>query len=353
MNLFSAATYNAILGQAVGDAWGASIECHPKAPALGQLSLDEGRYLTHVDTGARPALARLPGLYTDDTQRALALLRARALCGDDVEAAAAFLYGDLAGMLRMKVSGSTQGVHRGTGGNFREAIRTKAPVNTAGVGAAMGVAPVATTWGNDPGSGADMVRWVVSTAGVTTNNPVSLAGAGFFALVAWGSAHGCLSPGKDFLSMWETAMSAEESIGLHHAFRQMVRAYLILCEDGVPKLLEWATETGLSNKPLNEPANGFALTTVPWAARAGLHATSFEDALIRVTTSKGDVDTVAAMAGSLATIRLGTDSIPAWMLLDLVGSAHIKEPERWQPLGSERPLTQREVALQESLLRKG
>lgn len=347
--MYTDLTLAALMGQAVGDAFGAPIERHRNAPELARLSLEQGRYLTHEDTGAKPGRTRLPGLYTDDTQQALALLRARRHHPDDPGKAADYFRNDMSGMLNCKVPGSNQGAHRGTGRNFRTAVRTQKPVDTAGVGAAMRVGPVATTFTDEKNGQSrektrHLIEWTLETSGALTSNGLSLAAGVMFALAAKGAKHGAWLGSLPRYGSWDNRKKLREE------FNQLHRAYDILGKDGVAALLEFATGTGLSNKALKEPANGFALTTVPWAIWAGMTAESFEDALLKVTTPSGDVDTVAAMAGCLAAIRFGIDSIPEWMTDNLVGSYFIGSPEYWQPLGVEQPLTRKEISLRHSLL---
>ena len=82
-------------------------------------------------------------------------------------------------------------------------------------------------------------------------------------------------------------------------------------------------------------------------------AANLPDALIGVCSSGGDTDTVGAMVGCLAALRLGGDAIPPWMLAGLHGLDHLRDPERWEPVASERLLTQREEGhRREALLRE-
>ena len=140
-----------------------------------------------------------------------------------------------------------------------------------------------------------------------------------------------------------TPEPTENEIGLDlmppefvEAWRKLERACEVMAARGEEGLLEYATKTGASNKPLHEAANGFALTGVPWVLACADQASSFADTLLRVCSSGGDTDTVAAMAGCLAALRFGRSDIPAWMLEGLVGRDHLLDPTLWHPVRTER-----------------
>jgi ADP-ribosylglycohydrolase len=326
---FPAITVTALVGQAVGDAYGAPFEYHRDAPDYAVMSWDEERYLdAGVDVKkGRVDPTRLPGLYTDDTQQALALLRAWMLSDDprDGREVATRFRAIIRTMGREKRGHIHKGVHRGTGRNFRDVLRTGKPVDTAGLGAAMRIGPVATLL-DDPYL---VAPWVIQVSSVTTTSPVALAGAVIFAYACWQAAH----PDESGVSFAGQVDGIPSNI-----WEVCVEALLFMNDLGEEALLEFATGTGLSNKPLNRAANGFALTGVPWVIYHAMNAESFEDAMIGVCASGGDTDTVAAMAGSLAAIRLGRRAIPLWMLEQLRGREHLFDPTLWDPIASEKAL---------------
>ena len=329
----------ALLGLAVGDAFGAPFEGHQEAPRLSELSLEKGRYLDSWDDVELRVIprCRMPGLYTDDTQQALALLTTWSHKRDSSEADRLFL-NICSGMSTTEVKGATFGVHRGTGRNFRRAIRTGCPVDTAGLGASMRVGPVAVCF-SDPQR---MVEWVLRVSKVTTTNPIALASAAKFATVAWMLAYPEKKkevrrikwPTKDVpQDMWDATSKA-----LH-----------IMRTKGEEALLEFSGEMGW---PITCAANGFALTGVPWAVYHALTAPSFSEAIKATCSRGGDTDTVAAMTGCLAALRFGKDAILSWMVDGLVGKDHILHPVRWDPLRDEATLTKLDVAYRGKLAKR-
>ena len=329
MTEFPATTITALVGQAVSDAFGASFEFHQDAPEYAVMSWDEKRYLdAHVDVKrGRPDPTRLPGLYTDDTQQALALLRAWGLSKDPTDGQeVATRFRSIIRLMGTEKNGHIhKGVHRGTGRNFRDVIRTGKPVDTAGLGAAMRIGPVVTLI-DDPYL---VAPWVIEVSSVTTTNPIALACAVIFAYACWQASH----PGEVVPSLAAQVAGIPSNI-----WEVCVEAHLIMGEEGEGGLLEFARDTGLSNKPFSLAANGFALTGVPWVIYHGMNAETFEDALIGVCSNGGDTDTVGAMAGCLAALRLGRRAIPVWMLEQLLGRDHLFDPTLWHPVESERAL---------------
>ena len=135
-----------LLGLAVGDALGAPLE----GLSAQQIRAHYGLVDDYVD-GARawkkkPYRWRMPGLYSDDTQQALALCDVLLECGRIDLDRLAELY---LGMATPK--GAYVGAHRGVGRSFRQVLagleRGVSPRETgqasAGIGAAMRIAPVA------------------------------------------------------------------------------------------------------------------------------------------------------------------------------------------------------------------
>lgn len=341
-------TLRALLGQAIGDAFGAPFEYNKRGAEMAVRSLAEGRFLDSVaDVGNRAKYARIPGLYTDDTQQALALLRACALVDDwlDAEAVGAAFIEIVAAMYDAWVPGSNAGVHRGTGKNFREVARTRAAVDTAGLGAAMRIGPAATML---PDTG-EALRWAVGVSRATTSHPIALSCTALFAAhcqaLAAGEAEGLT---ERILAWLDTPACA--AVGLERtAWLEPLRAVAVFDALGEEELLAYALETGLSNKALDCAANGFALTGLPWVLHHGA-AQTFPDALIGVCSSGGDSDTVAAMAACLAILRRGPATVPDWMFSQILGLEFIMDPNAWDPIRSELPLTQREETMRREVL---
>jgi ADP-ribosylglycohydrolase len=189
----------------------------------------------------------------------------------------------------------------------------------------MRVGPIATLL--EP---SEVLLWVTEVSCTTTTNPIAQAGAAMFALRANTLSRGTPEPTETEIGL--DRMSPE----FIEAWRKLERACEVMAVRGEEGLLEYATKTGMSNKALHEAANGFALTGIPWVLGCVDQASSFADALLRVCSSGGDTDTVAAMAGCLAALRFGRSDIPAWMFNGLVGQDHLLDPTLWHPVGTER-----------------
>src|SRR6516225_1816027 len=166
-----------LLGLAVGDALGAPLE----GLSAQQIRAHYNQVDDFVD-GARawkkkPYRWRMPGLYSDDTQQALALCDVLLACGriDPERLAAIYL-----GLARPK--GSYVGAHRGIGRSFRQVLadleRGVSPRQTgqpsAGIGAAMRIAPVALYFN---GQAEAMFEAVMAASLMTHRDVRSLAGA--------------------------------------------------------------------------------------------------------------------------------------------------------------------------------
>lgn len=352
MQPFPKITVTALKGLACGDAFGAPFEYNKKAPAMALLSVQEQRYLDNtVDVKVRPQWARMPGVYTDDGQQALILLHAWNAATDPLDAdEVASLFTDTCVEMwdacppREKGWACSFGLHRGTGGNFRTAIETGKPPDTAGLGGAMRIGPVATLL-PDPET---LVPWVVRVTQETTSHPLGLAGAVIFALACWRTAHypWHLPTDKARKEAWDAFMEGRKAIQRPPEIPQDIWGLMIhacgVMKNGEKALVQLGKDSGLSHKPFSNAANGFALTGVPWALYHGLKGTSYTEALVDVCSSGGDTDTVGAMAGCLAALRLGEDSIPKWMTQSLLGMEVIENPHTWVPMEHERFITELE-----------
>ncbi len=141
-----------LLGLAIGDALGAPLE----GLSAQQIRAHYGQVDDFVD-GSRawkkkPYRWRIPGLYTDDTQQALAICDVLLECGRIDPDRLAEIYLGLA-----NPKGSYVGAHRGVGRSFRQVLTDlergvcprKTGQHSAGIGAAMRIAPVALYYGPD------------------------------------------------------------------------------------------------------------------------------------------------------------------------------------------------------------
>lgn len=339
-------TVTALIGKAVGDAFGCPFEYHESAPEMAVLSIAEGRYLSCYEDVHQPVKrCRTSGLYSDDTQQALVLLwiwsQMLAKGKDPLRA-------DLVAELFIKVCRRMSvepvnvpgafGVHRGTGRNFREVILKDVAIDTAGLGGAMRIGPAATLIDDSR----LVIPWAVEVTSATTSNPFALVAAARVAAIAWAISRsswstllwapdfGFLALSKELKDAWNTMAEASECLRV-----------------GEDELLKFASAH--TTETLQCAAGGFALTGVPWAIHCVNQATSFEDALVRACASGGDTDTVCAIVGMLAALRFGQDTIPTWMTANLVGREHIVDPSLWHPITSERPYVQMDRALQNGI----
>ena len=166
-----------LLGLAVGDALGAPLE----GLSQQQIKTHYGRVTNYVDGVVawkrKPHRWRMPGLYTDDTQQALALCEVLLECRHIDQDRLADLYMGL-----MTPKGPFSGAHRGIGRSFRYVLSSLeqgvpphlAGQPTAGIGAAMRIAPVALYFGEETGP---MFDSVMAASLMTHRDIRSLGGA--------------------------------------------------------------------------------------------------------------------------------------------------------------------------------
>lgn len=342
---FPDTTITALVGQSCGDSFGAPFEFHAGAAEYARRSLDEARYIDcRADCRLPIPRCRTAGLYTDDTQQALVLLWIWAQMADKgKDPLNARMVSDLFGrvcarMAREPVSPKAHsfGVHRGTGKNFREAVLKGDPPDTAGLGAAMRVGPVATLLP----SPAVLIPWVVEVSSTTTCNPTALAAAALFATRTWFASRKELP----VYELDDLLAGAAVDPEVRKAWGLLLDAYRTVTLQNEAALLAFARSQG-ANRELRCAADGFALTGVPWVLRCLDQATGYADALLRVCASGGDTDTVSAMAGCVAALLHGRDDIPEWMTQNLVGLDHLDDPGLWHPVATEKEYVAMDVAL--------
>jgi ADP-ribosylglycohydrolase len=318
-----------LLGLAVGDALGAPLE----GLTAQQIRAHYGLVVDFVD-GARawkkkPYRWRMPGLYSDDTQQALALcdtlLEYRGIEPERL----AELYLALA-----TPRGAYVGAHRGIGRSFRQVLedleRGASPRETgqlsAGIGAAMRIAPVALYFGNDR----DALFHPVMNASLMTHRDVrSLAGA---LAVAHAVRRLAAGEGRDpsFLLWLAADVSREEeriAVRFGHIAASLdchrrsisraiahVESILELPRDrAFNALVDEANRHGAS--PVCKRATmGFPPACIPTCLYLLMTTDSFEEAAIDVVNLGGDTDTAGAILGAMAGAHYGSDAIPSrWL----------------------------------------
>lgn len=327
-----------LLGLAIGDALGAPLE----GLSFQQIRAHYGLVDDFVD-GARawknkPYRWRMPGLYSDDTQQALALsdvlIASRRI---DPERVAA-LYLALA-----QPKGSYVGAHRGIGRSFRLVLadleRGVSPRATgqssAGIGAAMRIAPVALYFLGQPEA---MFEAVMAASLITHRDIRSLAGAMAVAHAVRRLAVGATRE-PSFL-LWLAAdvarderriadQFAAEVVSLrphqHSLSRAIAHVESVIDrprDQALAALVEEANRHG-AEPACKRATMGFPPACIPTCLYLLLTTDSLEEALIDVVNLGGDADTTGAILGALAGAHYGIEAIPDRWLDQLQNRAAI------------------------------
>lgn len=326
------------LGMAVGDALGAPLEgLSPQ-----QIRSHYGQVTDYVD-GVRawkkkPYRWRLPGLYSDDTQQALVLadclLRFQRIDPDWV----AKTY-----LAMANPKGFYLGAHRGLGRSFRLVLgalengvspRDTGTI-TAGIGAAMRIAPVGLFFAR---SDDDLLEALLNASLMTHRDIRSLAGAAAVASAVRRLARGePREPSFLFklaadVSRAEARISSESAgsgalIGAHrHAMSVAIARVETLLEaprdQALAALVEEANRHG-AEPYCRRPTQGFPPALIPTCLYLFFTTDSFEEALVEIINLGGDADTSGAILGALAGAYYGEPDIPTRWLQHLHNHAGI------------------------------
>jgi ADP-ribosyl-[dinitrogen reductase] hydrolase len=318
-----------LLGSAVGDALGAPLEgLSPQ-----QIRTHYGRVRNYVDGvqawKRKPYRWRLRGLYTDDTQQALALCDILLDFQRIDQERLADLY-----LALTTPKGAFVGAHRGIGRSFRQvllALEQGIPAqltgqSTAGIGAAMRIAPISLYFREEQQA---MFDSVMAASLMTHRDIRSLSGA-------LGVVHAIRrlvagEPCDPSLLLWvasdllkdenEIARRhadfviniAQHGHSLSHAIAR-VEALLELPRERVyAALVEQANRHGAV--PIcRRPTRGFPPACIPTCLYILLATDSFEEAITEVINLGGDTDTAGAILGAMAGAYYGVDAIPSrWL----------------------------------------
>jgi ADP-ribosylglycohydrolase len=310
---------------AIGDALGAPLE----GLTAQQIKTHYGRVKNYVDGvqawKRKPHRWRLRGLYSDDTQQALALCDILLdHCRVDQDRLAE-LYLALA-----TPKGSFLGAHRGIGRSFRQVLADlergvsprRSGQKTAGIGAAMRIAPVPLYFDDDRDS---MFESVMAASIMTHRDIRSLSGALLVAhavrrLAAGESRH-------PSLLLWVAADVARDEdriaenygdvvISFDRHARALPRAIahaesvLDLSRDrALATLVEEANRHG-AEPACKRPTMGFPPACIPTCFYLLLTTDSFEEALTEIINLGGDTDTAGAILGAVAGACYGIGEIP-------------------------------------------
>ncbi len=314
-----------MLGLAVGDALGAPLE----GLTAQQIKTHYGRVKNYVDGvqawKRKPYRWRMRGLYSDDTQQALALSDNLLEHGRVDQQRLVELY-----LAMTEPKGSFLGVHRGIGRSFRQVLSDLqagasprwSGQTKAGIGAAMRIAPVALYCGDD----LDALFTSVMEASVMTHRDVrSLSGA---LTVAHGVRRLTAGEPRDpSLLLWvasdvardEARMTDEYGevvISLESYGRSMSKALAnaesileLPRERALPALAEEANRHG-AEPDCKRPTMGFPPACIPTCFYVLLTTDSFEEAITEIVNLGGDTDTTGAILGALAGAYYGVNEIP-------------------------------------------
>ncbi len=321
-----------MLGLAIGDALGAPLE------GLGAQQIRAHYHLVtdYVD-GARawkkkPYRWRLPGLYTDDTQQALALT--------DVVLAQGSVDLDLLAAIYVEMAtpdGGYAGAHRGVGRSFRQVLaelrRGVAPDATgqgsAGIGAAMRIAPLALYFADDT----DALHDAVLTASLMTHRDVrSITGAMAVAAsvrrildgdprdasflfrvaadVARAETRLIAEADGRVASLATYGRSMSQAIAKTEALLEIPR------DRALALLVEEANRHG-AEPVCRRPTMGFPPACIPTCLYLFLTTDNLEDALTEVVNLGGDADSTGAILGAIAGAYYGVDALPERWLVGL------------------------------------
>jgi ADP-ribosylglycohydrolase len=320
-----------LLGLAVGDALGAPLE----GLSAQQIRAHYGQVVDYVD-GARawkrkPYRWRLPGLYSDDTQQALALCDVLLERGRAVPERLAELYLGLA-----TPKGTYVGAHRGVGRSFRQVLadleRGVSPRETgqrsAGIGAAMRIAPVPLYYNGEPEA---MAEAVLDASLMTHRDIRSLAGALAVAHAVRRLAAGAPRDPSFLFRLAADVAREEERIvaGAGHAgvvtslaehANSLSRAIAhVESQLEEPRERALASLVEEANRHGAEPAckratQGFPPACIPTCLYLLLATDSFEEAITEVINLGGDADSAGAILGALAGAHHGVGAIPGrWL----------------------------------------
>lgn len=315
-----------LLGLAVGDALGGPLEgLSPQ-----QIRVHYGVVTDYVDGEKawkrKPFRWRLKGLYTDDTQQALALadvlLECRAVDPDRLAARYLALATPRNGYV---------GAFRGVGRSFRHVLdlleRGVSPLecgqDSAGIGASMRIAPVAVAFADD----FDALIDAVMTAGLMTHRDVrSLAGAAAVAATVRRLLNGEDRAASLVFRVAGDVATAERRIAeeygparvdmldahgrsLSTAIARVEAALDLPRADALQSLVEEANAHG-ARPVCRKPTMGFPPVLIPTCLYLLLVTDSFEEALTDVVNLGGDADSAGAILGAMAGAHYGVGAIP-------------------------------------------
>ncbi len=318
-----------LLGLAVGDALGAPLE----GLSTQQIRTHYGRVGNYVDGvqawKRKPHRWRMRGLYSDDTQQSLAvcdvLLNFRRV---DPERLADLYLG------LMTPKGAFVGAHRGIGRSFRQvlaALERRVPAHlagqsTAGIGAAMRIAPIPLYFGDEIGP---MFESAMAASLMTHRDIRSLSGALTVAHAVRRLAAGeprdpslLFRIASDLVkdenqiaaSFSDVVLSLDRHArGLSRAIAHVESVLELPRDRALAALVDEANRHG-ADPVCRRPTMGFPPACIPTCLYVLMTTDSFEEAITDVVNLGGDADTAGAILGAMAGAYYGVDAIPTrWL----------------------------------------
>lgn len=315
-----------LLGLAAGDALGGPLEGLTAQQIAAGYRVVEDYVDGTLTWRKKPFRWRLKGLYTDDTQQALAVADTLLAKGKLDSGYLADLYLELAAP-----KGSYMGSHRAVGKSFRKVLaelQRGVPAESsgqlsAGIGATMRVAPIALYYADDP----DAMFRAVMSAGLMTHRDIrSLAGALGVAFALRRIFLGA-ERNPSFLFRVASDLAAAEKRVAHeygrivlsldqhlHAMSRAIAKTESLLELGretaLPAVIEEANRCG-AEPPCKSATKGFPPACIPACLLIFMTAETFEEAVIDIVNLGGDADSNGAIVGALAGAHFTESEIPA------------------------------------------
>jgi len=304
-----------IYGLLVGDAMGCPVEGW--SPREIQSTYGVLQTMEEARKRWRPA-----GLHSDDGQQAMALCDALLQNPRAPSAGFARLVVEL-----YRAGGKPRGgfgLHRGTGKNFRNAVKAlsrgcqphAAAQPSAGNGVAMMIAPLGLYWQDDDAALCDAV---VDVATVKQNDIRGIAAAG---AVAWLTAKALgrkdfsdLQPEDLLAFVHRVEDAAAEATGSNtclRVFSEALEDMLAHLHKERPHVLQRIAEVAGRTATRNVyPCSGYAPASVVSSVYLCLTSVSFRQAIVDTVNLGGDADTTGAMVGAMAGALYGKSAIPA------------------------------------------
>lgn len=367
----------ALLGSAVGDALGAPLE----GLSSNQIRAHFGQVVDYVDGAPawrkKPYRWRMPGLYSDDTQQALAMADVLLASGRIVPEQLATLF------LRLsEPPGAFLGAYRGVGRSFREAMlalrRGDAATgqSSAGAGAAARITPVALFYAGRPEA---MAEAVLDASLITHRDCRALTGALAVAHAVRRLAAGAFREPSFLLRLAGEVAGAEAQLAERADRICGTRSFgnsLAKAIAHVESILDWPRARALGalveeanrhgpSSPCRRATMGFAPACIPTCLYLLMTTDSFEEALVEAINLGGDADNVGAILGAMAGAYYGVGAIPErWLhrlqnrpgidlraeALSRRSSAGLAIPDL---VATERELSEQEVEYSRGVLAQG